>query len=211
MKNENQKSEMTEREVLHRIAAELFVLRIADLRSDLTKASFEFTKILNEVFDFDSVLPTTIETMAFFVHVFDRASFRSHNDVLGDVLYHPIASSIPRLFSEAVAETFNYIPGFESIEDLSDHMKWKINERGEEYAKLNWLNGMESDSSKSAFWRASSNIAETVGWPKNAIAVVSIQAMLIEFSSNLDLETRVSQLERDLSPDILPILLAPIK
>jgi hypothetical protein len=211
MENENQKSKMTEKEALQRIAAELFVLRIMDLRSDLTKASFEFTKMLNEVFGTESILLTAIETMAFFVHVFDRVSFRSHNDEVGKILYHPIASSIPGIFSEVVAETFNDIPGFKSVEDLRDHMKWKINERGEEYAKLNWLNGAGSDSSKSLFWCASANLAETVGRPKNAIAVVTIQTMLTEFLLNLELENRILQLERDLSPDIIPILLGPIK
>jgi hypothetical protein len=127
-----------------------------------------------------------IRALSFFWHVIDRHSFRPNNEALREAVLDPIAISLSELLADMLNKHGMPITGTELLRGIQS-----LSLR---YAAAPTLLGKSVQDKNSVVWLAANAIAEDIGHPKQAIALL-IHGQLLRGLNNLSLANRIRALE----------------
>jgi hypothetical protein len=132
-----------------------------------------------------------IRALSYFWHVIDRLSFRPNNEGLRAAVLDPIAISLSELLADMLNKQGMPITGNELLRGIQS-----LSLR---YAAAPTLLGANVQDKNSVVWLAAHAIAEDIGYPKEAFALL-IHNQLLRGLVALSLERRIKALEAVFEP-----------
>jgi hypothetical protein len=127
-----------------------------------------------------------VGALSFFWHVIDRLSFRPNNEALRAAVLDPTAISLSDLLADMLNKQGMPITGTELLRGIQS-----LSLR---YAAAPTLLGTSVQDKNSVVWLAAHAIAEDIGYPKEAIALL-IHGQLLRGLAALSLTHRITALE----------------